>query len=129
MLDILGSERANIHHSDFDVDHIDGDTRNNRRDNLRISEHRNNMKNLKLKANNTTGYKGVSFDKSHGKYYAQIGSDGVHHFLGYYNNPEEAARAYDKAARFYHGEYACVNFPLPGEQGCRRNEEKEVAYA
>lgn len=44
-------------------------------------------------------------------------------FLGYYHNPEEAAGAYDEAARFYFCEFACVNFPRPGEQCCRRNQE------
>ena len=33
----------------------------------------------------------------------------------------------DEAARYYFGEFACVNFPLPGEQGCLRNQPQKVA--
>ena len=48
-----------------------------------------------------------------------INKDGVRESLGHYDTPEDAARAYDEAARFYFGKFACVNFPHPGEQGCR----------
>lgn len=106
--------------TDVDVDHIDGDPSNNCRNNLRISCHMENMWNTKLRRGNKTGYKGVSFDTEKSKYQAQIVENKNHHFLGYYFNPEDAARAYDEAARFYFGEFACVNFPRLGEQGCRR---------
>lgn len=106
---------------DMDVDHIDGDPGNERRSNLRLSGHRKNMWNTKLRKGNKSGYKGVSFDSEKQKFQAQIVENKNYHFLGYYHNPEEAARAYDEAARLYFGEFACVNFPRPGEQCCRRH--------
>lgn len=108
-----------------DVDHIDGNPLNNVRENLRVVSHADNMKNVKLRRTTKTGFKGVSFIRAKGKYHAQIQCDTTHHHLGYFNNPEEAARAYDKAARFYFGEYACLNFPDDGEQGCFRDEKHE----
>lgn len=105
----------------MDVDHIDGDTRNNRRANLRVSAHVKNMWNAKIRRGNKSGYKGVCFVAEKQRYEAQLVENKNYHFLGYYDDPEEAARAYDEAARFYFGEFACVNFPQPGEQCCRRN--------
>lgn len=103
--------------SGTDVDHIDGNPGNERRKNLRVTDHVKNCWNTKLKTENHSGYKGVSFDKEKQKYQAQIVENKNYHFLGYYANPEDAARTYDEAARFYFGEFACVNFPQPGEQG------------
>ena len=110
----------------MDVDHIDGNPRNERRSNLRLTGHRKNMWNTKLRKGNRSGYKGVSFDAEKQKYQTQIVENKNYHFLGYYHNSEEAAGAYDEAARFYVGEFACVNFPRPGEQCCRRNQEETV---
>lgn len=109
---------------EYDVDHIDGNPLNNVRENLRVASHPDNMKNVKLRRTTKTGFKGVSFSSAKGKYKAQIQCNITHH-LGYFNNPEEAARAYDRAARFYFGEYACLNFPDDGEQGCVREENHE----
>ena len=111
------------------VDHIDGDPTNNRRSNLRVARPYENAWNAALKSSNSSGYKGVYFHKASGKYQVSIRVNGQRIFIGYFDNPEDGARAYDKAARFFHGEFACVNFPLPGEQGCRRNEEREVLSA
>ena len=111
-----------------DVDHRDGDTRNQRRNNLRYSTHHENMANVKLRSDNKTGYKGVSWARSKKKYCTQIQSKGRHRFIGYFSTPIEAARAYDKVARSLFGEFARLNFPQVGEQGCR-NEELEVCNA
>lgn len=105
------------------VDHINGDILDNRKSNLRIADRAGNARNAALCSTNTSGYKGVSWDKVRKKYLARIRQDGRMLNLGAYDKPEEAARAYDKAARFYYGEFACVNFPEPGEQGCKRKQE------
>ena len=102
-----------------EIDHIDMNKLNNRRSNLRICEHVENMRNQKLQANNTSGYKGVCFDKKANKWCARINHQGRRIYLGYYLTPEEAAHAYDAKARELFGEYARYNFPLPGERSAR----------
>ena len=92
------------------VDHKDGDGMNNQRENLRICTNADNVRNRKLHSNSTTGYKGVWFYNSHKKYSASIMSHGNKYFLGLYDDPIEAARAYDKKARELHGEFARPNF-------------------
>ncbi|MBR3298936.1 MAG: hypothetical protein IKI64_06990 [Clostridia bacterium] len=59
---------------------------------------------------NTTGYKGVSYDRGRRKYSARITVDAKNIFLGYFHEPETAAHAYDRAAVLYFGEYARTNF-------------------
>jgi len=107
------------------VDHINGDRRDNRRSNLRASSRTENNRNIKIKKTNRSGYKGIHFRADVQKYRSVIVVDGRNKHLGYFDTPEEAARAYDEAARYYFGEFACVNFPRPGEQGCRRNQPAE----
>ena len=104
------------------IDHINRDPSDERRCNLRISEQRENIRNTKLRSDNRSGYKGVYYRVDRGKYSASIKVDGRKIYLGNYLIPEDAARAYDEAARFYFGEFACVNFPREGERGCRPAE-------
>lgn len=102
------------------VDHINGDRLDNRRKNLRVASIADNNRNSGIQKNNRSGFKGVSLKQ--GKYEACVYADGKGIYLGRFSNPEDAARAYDTAARFLFGEFACVNFPLPGEQSCLRNQ-------
>lgn len=75
----------------FETDHINGDKLDNRKENLRSVNKQQNGFNRGKNKNNTSGYKGVSFDKSKKKYLAHIKMDGKLYFLGRY---ETAIKAY-----------------------------------
>ena len=95
-----------------DVDHISGDKLDNRKENLRICSHQENMFNQKLRNTNSTGYYGVSRMKSCGKYEAYIHIDGRKKYLGLFDTAEKAALARDEAAILMFGEYARLNKDL-----------------
>ena len=96
--------------SDLDVDHIDGDSLNNQKYNLRTCTHLQNMQNGKIKSNNTSGYKGVNWYKKYEMWVARITVNKNRICLGYFNDVKDAARAYDAAARQYFGDFARTNF-------------------
>ena len=91
------------------TDHIDGNGLNNSRENLRSCNKTQNAQNSKINSRNKTGYKGVTFYKKSGKFYACIRIKGKTKPLGYYINKEEAALAYNQAAVKYFGEFARLN--------------------
>ena len=78
----------------------------NRWINLRSSTPAQNCRNTAIKKNNTSGYKGVSWDKQKSKWFAQIMVDRKHIFLGYHRTPQEAHAAYVAGAKRLHGEFA-----------------------
>lgn len=88
------------------VDHIDGDRRNNQIANLRLASNGQNLWNRKAQRNNTSGSKGVTFDRSRSKWIAQIAVDGRRHHLGRFDSIDDASAAYRCAAVKYHGEFA-----------------------
>jgi len=93
------------------VDHINGDTLDNRRSNLRVCSRAENLWNAGKRRHNTSGFKGVCFDKRDGRWYARIRAVGRVHDLGRYKTAEEAAMAYDAKAAELHGPFARLNFP------------------
>ena len=109
------------------VDHINGDPSDCRRINLRIATQHQNSYNSSLPKSSSTGYKGVCFDKRRRKYMAYIHPNGKMVFLGYYNRPDEAALAYDKAASVYFGKFAKLNY-MDGEQNSTKNEEPHLHF-
>ena len=92
------------------VDHINGDGLDNRRENLRLASNMENQRNRRLNANNTSGFKGVYWQVDKGKWRARIEVDGNAIHLGYFDSKEDAALAYDASAIKNFGEFAKTNF-------------------
>ena len=88
-----------------EINHRDGDNTNNRWANLRSIDRSQKLYNRGKQQNNSVGLKGVTYHKGRGKFLAQIQAAGVRRFLGYFNNAEQAFRAYCRAARQMHGKY------------------------
>lgn len=99
------------------VDHRNGDRLDNRRKaNLRLATNAQNVRNTGVRRGNKSGFKGVSERTGEpGRWVAQISHNGRKYSLGIHETPEDAARAYDAAARRFHGAFARVNYPEAGE--------------
>ena len=91
------------------LDHKDYDGLNNRIENLREATTSQNMANAPKKKNNSTGFKGVHFNKKKKKYYGRIMVNRENKHLGWFCDPIEAAKAYNTAAIKYFGEFARLN--------------------
>lgn len=87
-----------------EIDHINGNTLDNRRGNLRIATHAQNIRNSTKPVTNTSGYKGVT--KSRGRWKAQYEINGKHVNLGHFETAEEAHQAYCRAVTKAFGEFA-----------------------
>lgn len=87
------------------VDHINGNSLDNRRENLRIATVGQNLRNTKKRTTNTSGYKGVCWIKKLGVWRAKIKYNHHTYNLGYFKTPEEAYAAYCAKGRELHGEF------------------------
>ena len=93
------------------IDHINGDRADNRLCNLREATKTEQSRNTSAHHNSTSKYLGVSFRAERGVWRACIRGDGKQRFLGSFTDEIEAAKAYDKAAQRYFGDFARLNFP------------------
>lgn len=98
------------------VDHKNGNTLDNRRTNLRLCTRCQNGCNARKLTAGHSQYKGVTRHRQ--KWIARIIYDRTKIRLGQFDQEEDAARAYDDAARRYHGEFASVNFPANTNERC-----------
>lgn len=92
------------------VDHVDDNGLNCTRSNMRVCTNAENNRNKKLRPDNTSGYKGVTWDKRNKRWNASITVNGKHLYISQFTNPIDAAHAYDEAAKKYHGKFAKLNF-------------------
>lgn len=102
-----------IHHFVFGknvmLDHINRDPLDNRRCNLRETDKRYNAANMWRSSQNTSGYKGVTWNKRNKNWVVGIKLNGKGMFLGAYDDKLEAARVYDTKAKELFGQYALTN--------------------
>jgi len=94
------------------IDHINGNSLDNRRLNLRYCTIGQNLMNSRKRINCTSKYKGVHWDSNSKKFKAQIQINGKRTHIGLFNKEIDAANAYDKYAEKYYGEYAKTNEQL-----------------
>ena len=87
------------------VDHINGNRYDNQRDNLRVATARQNVMNRKVGKNNTTGYKGVTWNKRRQMFRADIKFEGHSRTIGYFDTALEAHEAYCEKAKELFGEF------------------------
>jgi hypothetical protein len=87
------------------IDHVNTIRTDNRICNLRAASFSDNNHNQSLRSNNTSGYKGVSWNSQFSKWVAKIGIEGKRKFIGFFETPEEAYKAYCLAAISNYGEF------------------------
>lgn len=105
---VMGCKRGD----GFKVDHKNHDTLDCRKENLRICTTAQNAQNARVYRAKKDGFKGIKRDPKSGHWSARIQTpEGKRLMLGSYLTPEEAAKAYDRAALFYFKEFAVTNFP------------------
>lgn len=92
-------------------DHINGDTLDNRRVNLRSCTRGQNNTNVPVRKDSTHGFKGLMIDKRRGRFTSIVMSQGERHWVGSSDNPIELALARDIVAYRVQGEFAWLNFP------------------
>jgi len=106
-------------HDGEEIDHINGNTLDNRKSNLRICTHAENIRNKKSKSK-TTGFKGVTYLRDpwrKSKYRARVRVNGIVHYSKCFPTAIEAAKEYDVMARRFHGKFCSLNFPTNSGQG------------
>ena len=110
------------------VDHRNNDTLDNRRANLRLATHSQNRINSRRdKSRTSSRFIGVCLEKGRDKWLSYINYDGKRIHLGRFESEIEAAKAYDAAAKKYHGEFARLNFPEPAKTKDPRRKTQEIA--
>lgn len=91
---------------DHSIDHINSDPSDNRWSNLRPATHSQNLMNVAIRSDNTSGVKGVSWHKQMRKWRAFITVDGRMQHLGLFDSIEDATKARQHAAKQFHGDFA-----------------------
>jgi hypothetical protein len=100
------------------IDHKNGNKLDNCRENLRFASFSENASNMRMRKDNTSGFKGVFWNKKDHTWCSVITFKGKTYRLGNFINKNEAALAYNEAAKNIHKEFACLN-PIGKTEGYR----------
>lgn len=92
----------------LEVDHKNGDGLDNRRSNLRLVTHQQNMHNMRINKNNKSGHKGIFFCNRENKWIAKIKVNSKTINLGYFSNIDDAITVRINAVSKYHGEFGRI---------------------
>jgi hypothetical protein len=103
---------------EYEIDHIDQDPSNNSIENLRLATRKDNAINIKIKKNNSTGFKGVSWHKSKSLFRCTINLNGVSKQISHHICPARLAYDYNLFALKHHGKFASINTDL--KLSCKR---------
>lgn len=95
--------------NEISIDHINGNGLDNRRYNLRICTHKENLSNQKPQIGKSSKYKGVYWHKGIKRWFSRIKVNGITVFLGSFIDEKAAARAYNRAAKLYFKEFSRLN--------------------
>lgn len=90
-------------------DHINGDSLDNRRANLRIALPIENARNCRMHSNNSSGFNGVSFHRNRNKWLAQYSHDRIRTHIGYFVSKVDAAQAFMFVTYLHYGEFSRIN--------------------
>lgn len=96
---------------DMVVDHVNHNTIDNRKTNLKVCDRLHNQKNQKPQGNKSSRFKGVYWSNSKNRWVSEIISNFKKIYIGVFSDEIEAAKAYDEAAKKYHKDFAYLNFP------------------
>lgn len=94
---------------DKEVDHVDGNKLDNRKFNLRLVTHQQNIFNCSSHKNSTSKFRGISWEKGKNRWRGDIQIDGHNIFLGYFQKEIDAAKVWNEKAKELFGEYVKVN--------------------
>ena len=108
--------RAILEHHGYDltsgeVDHINGDGLDNRKSNLQVISHAENIRKSRVQINNKSGFRGVSWHKGDRRWQVVIEVDNIKNYIGSFRSKIAAALAYDRAAKKCFGKFAKLNLP------------------
>lgn len=121
---ITGAEKGQI------VDHINGSKLDNRKENLRICTHAENMRNRRNKKHGSSKFKGVSWQENMNLWEASITYENKHMSLGYFQDEIIAANMYNHIASKLFGEFAYLNnVPFISEQECNDSKYMPKTYS
>lgn len=105
MHQLIGQINNMYYPLDEELDHVNGLTYDNRKCNLRVVNHMTNMKNTKIKSNNTSGHKGVSFNKLENRWISYITNNKKRIHLGTFESYDDAVKAREDAELIYFGKH------------------------